>query len=427
MSEPMPSVKGWCPGALRPMRSGDGLVVRLRLGAGVLTARKARIIADLGRRYGNGQIDLTQRANLQLRGVSDQAWPVLIGELSSHGLVDADAEVEAVNNIVVGPLAGLDPRAQVDGRAVAVILADRIAVDPLFRALPGKFGFAVDDGGALSLDDVGADVWLVGCDGGLDVEVRHGDGFARLARVRPEAAGDAAARIAAAFLDRRGADAEQAGRMRQLVARIGAAAVARQAGFDPNAVVTRPSRPVANVIGRLDLGGSAAVGLGIPFGRLTAATLGALADAAERAGTSELRLTPWRAVVIPGVATDRAEALLADLARAGCIVSPDDPRLAVVACPGAPDCDSAAGAVREDALALAEVAARMAGEGVRLHVSGCAKGCARPGATAATLVRRFSGYDLVVNGRAEDDPVSTGLSADDIEGALRRHGLIEGH
>ena len=64
------AVKGWCPGALRPMESGDGLIVRVRPWNSALTPAQARAIADGARRHGNGLIDLTRRANLQLRGVS---------------------------------------------------------------------------------------------------------------------------------------------------------------------------------------------------------------------------------------------------------------------------------------------------------------------------------------------------------------------
>ncbi|MGX1077699.1 sulfite reductase beta subunit-like hemoprotein [Bradyrhizobium elkanii] len=44
------AVKGWCPGALRPMRSGDGLVVRIRPRAGRLDAAQAAGIAELAAR-----------------------------------------------------------------------------------------------------------------------------------------------------------------------------------------------------------------------------------------------------------------------------------------------------------------------------------------------------------------------------------------
>ena len=47
------AIKGWCPGALRPMQSGDGLsCARVRLG---LTLAHAREIAGVARDYGNGR------------------------------------------------------------------------------------------------------------------------------------------------------------------------------------------------------------------------------------------------------------------------------------------------------------------------------------------------------------------------------------
>lgn len=68
-------VKGWCPGALRPMPSGDGLIVRIRPFCGALSLEQARGLAALARRLGNGHIDLTRRANLQLRGLWTSTCP----------------------------------------------------------------------------------------------------------------------------------------------------------------------------------------------------------------------------------------------------------------------------------------------------------------------------------------------------------------
>lgn len=97
------AVRGWCPGALRPMASGDGLVVRLRLPAGRLSSGTAHAIADLSRRYGNGLIDLSARANLQLRGVRPEAHPPLIAVLQALALLDPTPEAEARRNILVTP------------------------------------------------------------------------------------------------------------------------------------------------------------------------------------------------------------------------------------------------------------------------------------------------------------------------------------
>ena len=61
-------------------------------------------------------------------------------------------------------------------------------------------------------------------------------------------------------------------------------------------------------------------------------------------------------------------------------------------------------------------------------MSGCAKGCARPLATAATLVATDNGYDLVIAGRAADRPARRGLSDAAIEAFLAGEGakLFEG-
>ena len=117
-------VKGWCPGALRPMLSGDGLIVRIRPFCGAFGLEQARGLADLARRLGNGHIDLTRRANLQLRGLLDEHLPELHAELGKLGLLDPDAETEATRNLMVAPLAGLDPAESLDVRPIARAIAD---------------------------------------------------------------------------------------------------------------------------------------------------------------------------------------------------------------------------------------------------------------------------------------------------------------
>ena len=139
MSAPTFQVQGWCPGALRPMMSGDGLVVRLRAAAGRLSPRQAAGIAAASRTHGNGLIDLSARGNLQLRGVTAASHGPLITDLRALDLIDADAAEEARRNILVTPFAD----------AVTDALAMRLAATlPAMPPLPGKFGFVVDTGAA---------------------------------------------------------------------------------------------------------------------------------------------------------------------------------------------------------------------------------------------------------------------------------------
>lgn len=88
-----PIVQGWCPGALRPMESGDGWVVRIRPYGGRLNPVQVQGIADLSQRFGNGLIDLSSRANLQLRGVTPDTHTPLIKGLRALGLIDRKSVV----------------------------------------------------------------------------------------------------------------------------------------------------------------------------------------------------------------------------------------------------------------------------------------------------------------------------------------------
>jgi precorrin-3B synthase len=192
-------------------------------------------------------------------------------------------------------------------------------------------------------------------------------------------------------------------RMRTLVAELGAAAVFDAAGLLSTASMTLP--PAPNALGWLAYPGTnrGAFGIGLPFGATDAATLLCLADLAEKCGDGTLRLTPWRAFVIPGV-TDPA-ALRIDLGKLGLITMPGDPRARIVACPGKPLCGSATVPTRADAALLA--AAGIAGH---VHVSGCIKGCAHPSAAGITLVGDAGRYAIVRDGRASDPPMRTGLT-----------------
>jgi len=210
--------RGWCPGALRPMETGDGLLVRVRPPGGRLTADACRALADAASTCGNGAIDLSARANLQLRGVREAALPDLHARLDALGLLDpGGAEAEARRSVLTSPLAGDDPAAWMDVRAVAAAVGDRLATDAALADLPAKFAVVVDDGGAVTLDDVGADVRLVAV--GADRLALVLDGAGAVAGV---AASDAAASVAwaaAVFLEVRG-DARRMRGCAEAVARV---------------------------------------------------------------------------------------------------------------------------------------------------------------------------------------------------------------
>ena len=195
-------VRGACPGALRPMESGDGLIVRVRPRAGTLSVAAVRALARAAARFGNGHIDLTRRANLQIRGVTPDALPGLQAAIDDLGLLDASPEAEAVRNIIVSPLAGVDPGEVLDVRPIAHELERSIANDPALWRLPTKFGFVIDGGGVLALAGERADIRVAAVSrGAIAIGIDRSGGTVWLGQTTAGAAAHAACRVAEAFLE----------------------------------------------------------------------------------------------------------------------------------------------------------------------------------------------------------------------------------
>ncbi|TNF19458.1 MAG: cobalamin biosynthesis protein CobG, partial [Rhodobacteraceae bacterium] len=85
------------------MMSGDGLIVRVRPRRARLSVEQAVGLSDLALRHGSGVIDLTRRANLQIRGVSEAAHADLLQGLAALDLLDTDPETERRRNILITP------------------------------------------------------------------------------------------------------------------------------------------------------------------------------------------------------------------------------------------------------------------------------------------------------------------------------------
>lgn len=380
-AQDLPHIQGWCPGALRPMLSGDGLVVRIRPRAGRLTPTQARGIAMLSRQFGNGMLDVTSRANVQLRGVTQAAHPALVEGLRHLDLIDASPEVEARRNIVVSPFWKADDGTQLIATALAAALS---AADA--PAVPGKFGFAVDCGEEAVLRASSADIRIERGNGGYLVRA---EGFSTGATVTYADAVPAAMELTRWFMTNGGGTAGR-GRMAALAL---AAKHALPARFQTTAVYstfTARPQPSRVAIGWL---------VGVEFGQLQAQTL------ADLSTLGALRITPWQMLLVEG-ATCAPQI-------AGLITEANDPRLRVVACTGAPGCLQAAAATRP----LARTLAAHVPAGRLLHVSGCTKGCAHPTA-ALTLVATPAGFDLIDHGTASAPPELRALSPETIASHL---------
>lgn len=364
-----PVVQGWCPGAHRPMMSGDGLVVRVRPRLARLDAEQTLGLCGLAERFGNETIDLTNRANLQLRGVDEADHEPLLTELAGLNLLDAEPGIEVRRNILVSPLYR---KGDLTAR-LAQVLIDRLGELP---DLPAKFGFAIDTGPQRLLAGDSADIRL---ETGIDGLILRADGAETGRLVTEQDAIDQLIRLAAWFAER---STSETRRMAKVIF----------AHNFPDEWQGSAPGPVGHSLqpGTSELGPF----YGAAFGQLPARKLN---DLMKSSGAAALRVTPWRLFLLEGGAAIPAPDFVTDGA---------DPLMSTDACPGAPLCPQAQVKTREIARALA---AQAPGS---LHVSGCSKGCARMSPADITLVGRDGQFDLVKRGRAGDEPNERGLTAE---------------
>ena len=363
-------VKGWCPGAYRPMMSGDGLVVRIRPRLGRLDVTRISGLCSLANAHGNGLIELTNRANLQLRGVRQESHAALLDGLGALDMLDADPTLESRRNILVTPFwqpGDLTYR-------LTQQLIDRLAELP---PLPAKFGFAIDTGPERLLAGDSADIRLeMGSDRGL---ILRADGAQNGRSVTEANAIDWVITLARWFVD---TAPDTTTRMRRLLQ-------SETLSDDWCAMAAAP-KSVKPTPGQIPLGQL----VGLPFGQIEATALAEVLPA-----ITAIRTTPWRLLLMEGATDMRHDSLISHA---------DDPLLHVDACPGAPRCSSASVETRAFARQLAP---HIKGS---LHVSGCAKGCARSTRANLTLVGQNGLFDIIRDGNAQAPPDRIGLTPTDI-------------
>jgi precorrin-3B synthase len=404
------------------MPTGDGLLARLHPPLGILSTGQARAVAQGARRFGNGHLDLTARANLQIRGVTEATRVRLARHLEAVGLGDVRADGGPQRLTLTGPFAGHDPDDMIDVPALARAIE---AVGRDVAGLPAKILVVVGGRPGVALPE--ADLYAVARDAGkVGIAAASHCGMQDLMTCTERDAPGLVGALLAAFSrtgQRRMRDLPQ-DTQREMVHAIGLTkrllvpASAQAAGC--SAIITGEV-PFAPPAGLLRVGPDRqALALDAPFGRCTANALDRVAAAAEAIGAEEIRLSPARGFVLLAPAGVAAAAVLASLA-ADFIVARDDPRRRIEACTGAPGCASGSTPTLADAARLAGPFRPFAAQGRVLHVSGCAKGCARPGQADLTLVGRNGLYGANIGGGPGDEP-AIDLP---IEAVLKRLGRAE--
>lgn len=388
-----------CPGALHAVAAVDGLLARVRIPGGYIATDAFEALGDLAEAYGDGNFDITSRANVQVRGISETTRAAFGTGLARAGLLPHEAH-ERVRNVVANPFAGYDASELVDVRATVRAFDDGLGCDVELAALPAKCMFAIDGGGDspvgaradLALRAVGTrgDARFALEVGGVDagVTVPIADGAALLL---------ASARTALA------------------VARVTAGddrnwriAAARPRGDGPTSAASRAPHGVMSAQDDVH----ANVVPSVPLGRMTAAQARRVA-ALARDAACEIRLGGWRGIALVGLKRTSLDDVVTTLDRIGLPVDNLAGFDGLAACAGSAGCAASHADVRADAVAFAaRVRAWQPGFTFALHVAGCEKRCAMRGGADLDLVAQPGGYDLLERGVVVRAGVSAAVALD---------------
>jgi precorrin-3B synthase len=388
-------VRGACPTLAAPMATGDGLLVRLGLAEGGMSAEALTTLCRLAMRHGNGIVEVTARGNLQIRGLTSSTAPHLATQVEALGL-----DLAAGLPVETSPLGGLDPGEIADPRPLGRALRMAVAKAGLADSLGPKVSVVVDGGGAISLARVPADIRLtalridgvVGWQLALDGKVDERPLF-----VLKEANAVPAVLAVLAMIAAIGRKARARDLARE---KLDAIAPAATSGACPSPVasIDHAGHCPEEWPSRLRLmDDRLAMFVGLPFGSIQAEKLVAFLDAVD---PEEIRLAPQRSLILICRNEEEARRTAECAPEFGLIVDASDPRRTIFACPGAPACASARITAREIGQRLAGAIA----PGLAVHVSGCAKGCAHSAPTDLVFVGTDAGIGIIRNGRAGDAP-----------------------
>ncbi len=383
----------------------DAFMLRLRLPGGVLLAHQARGLADIAERYGGGYVDITTRANLQIREVGAAHPIAVLIAIDELGLTSRGAGADNIRNLTGSPAAGIDPQELYDTRPLCRALHHHILNHRELYGLPRKFNIAFDGGGRLSVLEDTNDIGFAAVRVGPGKPVAEGtyfrmllggltghQSFARDAGVLlvPDEVVPAAVAILRVFLAHGDRTDRRRARLKYLIDRWGIEKVmAEAAAHLPFAWRYAPFE-IAEPRGPIDRHGHIGVhkqaqpglcyiGVVPPVGRLTVAQLRGLAAIAERHGSGTLRLTVWQNLLISDIADASVGAAAQAIEALGLATAASAIRAGLIACTGNAGCRFALADTKRHGLALAGyLETRLALDTpLNIYLAGCPNSCAQ--------------------------------------------------
>jgi ferredoxin-nitrite reductase len=385
------------------------MMSRLRVPGGALTSAQALAIARAADDFGGGYVDLTTRANLQIREIPGRHMADLLTALHETGIVPRGSGADNIRNVTGNPTAGIDCHEFIDVLPLCRKLHHAILHDRTLYGLPRKFNVAFDGGNSISsledTNDIGLKAVMVdaaadGVEPGVYFRLALGGitGHLDLARdtghlLKPEECLPVIKAILQVYIEHGDRGNRKKARLKYVLDAFGfarfMALVQEKIAFPLRSFPLEKCRQAPLVDKAAHLGvhaqrqdGLFYAGVDVPVGRLTSDQLAGLARLAARCGSGTLRLTVWQNLLLPDLAAEKLDEALEGIEALGLSHAPDPIAAGLVACTGAEGCQYGQAATKSTALAISAHLKGLKGSialdaPVNIHLTGCPHSCAQ--------------------------------------------------
>ncbi len=384
---------------LNPVK--DSFMARLRIPGGQLKSFQLREIAAIARELTTGYLQITTRANLQVRLIQPKDAPEFLRRIQSIGLHTRGSGADNIRNLTSNPTAGIDPYEIIDCTPYVQELAQFIISHREFYDLPRKFNIAFDGGGLIGSVEDTNDIGIKAVKSGDQVAFRFvlggATGHKAFARdlgilVPPSEVMKVTVALLRVYIAHGNRGDRKKARLKHLLEKWTLdeylAETEKLLGrqlqrmpLDPASIAYPFSEVPHSHIGAFPQKqpGLHYLGVALPVGQMTPKQLSRLADIADHYGSGEIRLTVWQNFIIPNIATAYVESVKKEIIRLGLDWKQSNLASGVIACTGNKYCKFSSTDTKGHALELIKYLQRRIDLDVpvNIHFTGCPNSCAQ--------------------------------------------------
>ncbi len=433
-----------CPGLFSGSRARDGILSRMRIPGGILNVEQCWAIAHLIDNYSTGCLQITNRANLQIRDLNSAIPPEVWHDLQELGLASRHVEVDPIRNMMASPTAGIDRQQLLDTRPLVVAWDDYLQRHPELSELSAKFSVGFDGGELVSIRDRLNDILLVAERQCADSEIvlrlhLNSDTGILIQTSQCISVLAALASVYLEYIKNQPRIDRKKPRLRHLLADCGVESYLERVQQNLPFLLQRSSIALSDksLPNHQHLGihpqqqpGFSYIGIALPLGKLASKQLRDLANLAHNFAGGTLRLTPWQNLLISDIPNSQLFEVKQHITDWGFHWSTTNLDSCLVACAGSSGCASAMTDTQSHALAMVKDLAQklQIDRPINIHFSGCEKSCAQHSPIDITLVgiqikqgnETIAGYDIYA-GKTESPfgrQIFQGVSVDQISSSI---------